>query len=75
LQPNDVSHNNILSLLSSYNKKYDIDLLEESFSSNSANDDKYKKTWLKSANLFIPQLNKLLKYSPSHRYNIKDIYI
>jgi hypothetical protein len=43
------------------------------FKAGSANDYDNKHLWIKGASLFIPQLNKLLKYS-NYIFNIIDIH-
>ena len=50
----------------------DIELLRNNFSAGSFNDENFKETWVKSASLFIPQLNELLSFI-SPRKNIFDI--
>jgi hypothetical protein len=42
------------------------------FSAGSANDDLYKKLWIKGASLFIPQINKLIDYT-DYNFKIVDI--
>jgi hypothetical protein len=37
-----------------------IDILKNNFSASSANDTEFKDTWILSASLFIPQINKLI---------------
>ena len=51
----------------------DISLLEKNFSACSANDKAHKHLWLKSANLFIPQVNKLLNINTRSKLKIYDI--
>ena len=51
----------------------DIDILEKNFGSNSANNKKYKELWIKSASIFISQINSIIKYEPTI-INIYDFY-
>jgi len=37
-----------------------IDILKNNFSASSANDEQFSSTWILSASLFIPQINKLI---------------
>ena len=51
----------------------DISLLNKNFGSSSANNEKYSELWVKSASLFIPQLNSLLE-TKSKIYDVNEFY-